>query len=543
MVNELSDEDKYKERVNELIKKDQLLPKQQDGLHKMIDSPDKENVFLAKEIISLNFINTLKIGLNVDQTNAFDAILTFLTKSNADAFVLKGYAGTGKTFLVKRILEYITSTYPNRSIAITAPTNKAVKVLQQDAPFDTEHSAGPIFKDLFNGENRLTYCTIHKLLGIKENLDYETGKQTFVADKYNKSDIKNYKYLIVDEVSQLDDVLCKDIMKHCKKIKIIFMGDPAQIPPIKRLDCIPFRKQVEFTFEQAELFEIMRQKGDHPIVDAAFLIRNNLTIAQPIPEIKTILNAAGNGIVYINAETERATIRPLLDAYFNCQAFMADSNYAKVICWKNNNTDYLNHIVREVLYGKNVNAYMLGEKLIANSPIFKESSDNHFNKNQWVIQMRTSEEMVITDIQVITKKYTEGRHTLYAKVYECTIDIYDFTKKGNIEKTIYIMHEDSAVEYKALKDSTLAMAKVVKNGLAWVSYYNILKWSADVCYNYAITAHKAQGSTYTNVILIEENIDLNKNVVERNRIKYTSYSRPTNKLYILRKNYVSTNKT
>jgi ATP-dependent exoDNAse (exonuclease V) alpha subunit len=62
----------------------------------------------------------------------------------------------------------------------------------------------------------------------------------------------------------------------------------------------------------------------------------------------------------------------------------------------------------------------------------------------------------------------------------------------------------------------------------------MLKWSDNVMHNYAITAHKAQGSTYENVILIEEDLDRNKKIVERNRIKYTAYTRAKNKLFILK---------
>ena len=83
------------------------------------------------------------------------------------------------------------------------------------------------------------------------------------------------------------------------------------------------------------------------------------------------------------------------------------------------------------------------------------------------------------------------------------------------------------------------MAIKLRDKSAWVTYFNILKWNAEVGYNYAITAHKSQGSTYTHVILIEEDMEGNKRTVERNRIKYTAYSRPTNKLFILRKNYES----
>jgi ATP-dependent exoDNAse (exonuclease V) alpha subunit len=68
----------------------------------------------------------------------------------------------------------------------------------------------------------------------------------------------------------------------------------------------------------------------------------------------------------------------------------------------------------------------------------------------------------------------------------------------------------------------------------WVKYYKAQQAFADVAYNYAITAHKSQGSTYKNVFVIEDDIDFNTNIVERNKIKYTSYTRPTDKLFIFK---------
>ena len=100
-----------------------------EALEAMITSPDKENGEIAKELLRLKIADALIKGLNDGQLLAFMEIIDFFRNPQHDAVVLKGYAGTGKTFLVKRIIEYITTAYPNRKIAVTAPTNKAVQVL------------------------------------------------------------------------------------------------------------------------------------------------------------------------------------------------------------------------------------------------------------------------------------------------------------------------------------------------------------------------------------------------------------------------------
>jgi len=453
--------------------------------------------------------------------------------------VLKGYAGTGKTFLVRRIIEYITASYPNRKIAITAPTNKAVRVLQGNAPFREDDDDEPIFENLFESSSKLTYTTVHKLLGLKESIS-NTGVQTFAAAYKEKSELTKYHYLIIDEVSMLDDSLCREVMKYNEKVKIIFMGDPAQIPPVNRVNCIPFnKKQTEYNFKEALLLEIMRQKGEHPVVDASFVIRNNLNMGQPIAKIETKLNAEGNGIVHIpDTPDGRKRIRPLLAKYFDTDAFRKDADYAKVIAWRNVRVGYLNKIIREILFGADVDAYVPGEKLVANGPIFKEQeSGNKRWGAKWVVGINTSEEMEVVEVLTTTKKFSEGAYQLYAKVYQCKVKIFDASEGAFTTDHVSIIHEDAKKEYLELMAQAKGLAVNARDKSAWVAFYNMQKWSADVGYNYAITCHKAQGSTYNNVFLMEEDIDKNRTILERNRIKYTAYTRPTDKLFIVRKNY------
>ena len=533
-------EEGWSKRIDELTNKEMIKPEQNSAMKDMVNSPDKENLEVAKEIIKIKVENHLMVGLSEDQTNAFVKMLTFLNEPNTatdanNAFVLKGYAGTGKTFLVKRIIEYITNTYPKRRIAITAPTNKAVRVLQADAPFNADAGNESVFDDIFDGESRLTYSTIHKLLGLKEQIT-KKGEQLFKPDPKDKSDITKYKYLIVDEVSMLDDILCREILKFSGRVKIIFMGDPAQIPPVNRADCIPFTNQTQYKFKRAELQEIMRQNDGNPIIEAAFKIRNNLTMTQPIVKLKTNILADGKGVIFIDYETDKAMIKPFLNKYFNCTEFKEDANYCKVIAWKNDRVNYFNTLIREILYGKGVDPYVVGEKLIAGKSIFKENIGASKWENKWRVALNTSEEMEIMDITLGTRKFSEGSYKLYSKIYKCEVRIYDPVDKSYVIENINIIHEDSHKEYMDLIKLSKDMALKAKDKRAWISYFNILKWSANVSYNYAITAHKAQGSTYQNVLVLEENLDDNPNTIERNRIKYTAYSRPSNKLFILRKN-------
>ena len=87
---------------------------------------------------------------------------------------------------------------------------------------------------------------------------------------------------------------------------------------------------------------------------------------------------------------------------------------------------------------------------------------------------------------------------------------------------------------KFLRDSALAQKKGSEEAKGWWStYYVFMEKFAQIKYNYAITVHKAQGSTYTNAVVANYDINSNFSVIERNRIKYTAVTRPKEKLFII----------
>lgn len=437
-------------------------------------------------------------GLNNGQADAFMLMKDFVeTSGSDDMFVLKGYAGTGKTFLIKKFVEQLTKSKPGAKIAVTAPTNKAVAVLES--------------KNVFSGNIR--YATIHSLLGLTESID-ANGKVTFTS-KGNNSTITNFKYLIVDEVSMLQDELFNMIAKYSKSIKIIFMGDPAQIPPVGKLHSIPLSKSVSKTYEEGyTLTQIMRQSEGHPIIEASFAIRDNLTSPQPIPNLESNIKP-DMALFRFRPDRDRDLLMGTLNALFTCDNFKASPDFAKVIAWRNKTIDTVNQVIRGFIYpGQTLSKVMIGEKVLANKPIFNEDEEIIFT---------TSEEFSILNFVVATKKLRFGGMTFEGKFYVCN------TSK---KEKIYVVHEESEKEYSKFLDNMKAKAIVSKDKKIWVEFYKAMKYPADLAYNYAITAHKSQGSTYRNVVILEDDIDANHNIVERNRIKYTAYSRASAMLYI-----------
>lgn len=461
----------------------------------------------------------LKVGLNKGQSEGFDKLVDFIGNDYGNKmFVLRGYAGTGKTFLSSRIVNYINSNSGRRSIGISSPTNKALKVLLENINVSI---------------NGILYKTIYQFLGLTEKVD-RYGNRTFERDKKTKFiDIEDLGYLIVDEVSMLNDDIFAKILPYANNIKIIFMGDPAQIPPIGKKSCVPFDPTKQDMFITHSLTEIMRQEDDNPIIDLSYLTRENLNHSLSYAK-DTRLNSKGDGIIFMNGSNgnDRQKLKPLLNQYFNSEEFRKDPNFAKVIAWRGETVTYLNNTIRNMIFPYDDFEFDLeehgkilpGEKLIANTPIFSDINNILFN---------TSSEFDVEGVKE-GSIWIKGVHGMkQMKTYNCMVMGGRWNK--NAKSKIQILHEDSEQEYKLIIDG-LRQRAIESEGrnYSWPAYYNAQKLFADIAYNYAITAHKAQGSGYNNVFFIESDVDLNPNIVERNQIKYTSYTRSKNKLFIFK---------
>ena len=132
-----------------------------------------------------------KYNLTADQFEAWDKINLFIDDIYKPFFVLEGYAGTGKTYLITRLIDYFV-TERKYDIAVTAPTNKAVKVL---------------FNQSLNQKNKkIDFATTHSILGLREEVD-GFGNINFVLPPDAKPKLDEYKLLFVDEASMINKTL------------------------------------------------------------------------------------------------------------------------------------------------------------------------------------------------------------------------------------------------------------------------------------------------------------------------------------------------
>jgi len=423
-------------------------------------------------------------GMNQEQAAIYSRLKKYISPQEQryavknTSIVIEGYAGTGKTFLISKLVNFITRTHKRWQIAMTAPTNKAVNVLYRASRLD-------------ESMNSVAFMTIHKLLGLTEEIT-DKGEQLFVQKKADRCVINNFRVLIVDEVSMLDDSLFKELIKYADSIHIIFLGDRCQIPPVNRMDCIPLKKdtgvsQDGYYFVREKLTQIMRQEQDNPIVRLSTTIRTYLGAEQPVTKLLPIeVDSKGNGVFWLDSkhQSERDRLRGLLKDYFDCWQFERDPNYAKVLAWRNKTVGSMNSIIREIRFGKDTPELVKGDWLITDKPILDDGAKQR-------VKFNTSDEFEVLDVRV-------GSHTPYRlgitkifKTYECRIRC-NTCEGTNVEDTIRVLHKDShglyVAELSILKAKAIASAGA--NG-SWINYFNFMREFAQVKYNYAITVHKA----------------------------------------------------
>lgn len=201
----------------------------------------------------------VSITLTDDQQKALDAFYNFLIDPLEQVFVLRGYSGCGKSTLVKVLLDrldafnktakLINPDHQEYRIALTATTNKAAENLAQ-----------------ITGEQ---VTTIHSFLGLRVNT-HHADRTTSLSPRHGAK--KEDYLLFVDEASYIDQQLLGFIFRLTTNCKIVFIGDPAQLTPVKAHGASVFEAQ----FHGAELTEVVRQAQNNPIIDLSTKFRETV---------------------------------------------------------------------------------------------------------------------------------------------------------------------------------------------------------------------------------------------------------------------------
>jgi len=326
----------------------------------------------------------MELNLNEDQKKIFAELEQFL-KSKNKFYLLTGLAGTGKTFLVTYFLSL--PELLDKKIAVTGCTNKAVGVLES------------CFRRFVSDESQsksleITFLTIHKLLQIKRkiNLDGEEIFESTIDEnniKVKSKSIFYYDIIIVDEVSMLNKELTLQLLRLKDKLKgkIIFLGDKAQLPPVKEAESYIF-ELAQASIPHGNLTKIMRS-GDQIIkfVNSIRILIENPSHKVPFNKLAKPLEEATETKINLYRDQEK-----WIKTYIkNVQEGQTDQI---ILCYTNKRVDFLNKRIRKTLYGTDDDDYVIGEKIIFTNSYRLPSNQKKYDSSEMTTIKNTSEDEI-----------------------------------------------------------------------------------------------------------------------------------------------------
>lgn len=419
-------------------------------------------------------------GFNEGQVRVTNEIVDFINSDRLE-HVLAGYAGTGKTY----VLNYIINKLCNFPVCITAPTHKALRMIEKQV-----------------GRKGKTFQSLH---GLRPNLDlanFDISNPQF--DPRGSVHLGSYKMIIPDESSMITDDLYKLNSERCNtyKTKMLYVGDPLQLPPVQnRTTLSPI-----FSLPNVSLLtEIVRQEEGHPLLSVFPMIRSDI-INKTNKALEYLILNRNNIIdnVGYRIDSDKRFYDNITE-YYKIDEIRDNPDCIRTVAYSNDAVSFNNREIRKRLF--NDSRFMLedGDVLTAyntivdeyNTPIIINSEDYIINSMRDYIN------------QYGIKTYAVNLQSTYDNRLTTTLQIVDHTHDSFM--IYYTMLNDlhyaaitaprgergkKWVEYYRFKDSLLTMVKFQLN--AANKNATVKK---DIDYAYSITAHKAQGSTYDNVMI------------------------------------------
>lgn len=460
-----------------------------------------------------------EITLNVEQKAALKAIEKFLEHPSANVFVLKGYAGTGKTFLMQQLAKKLTEQ--EQEFCMLASTGRAATVLRGKTGFDTKTVHG----ELYN------FSKIDGLdTAIQRDIDAVAAGQMSLEFSVRATDEGSRVY-IVDESSMLSCEIPKnpsftnfgsgnllnDFFLVAGNNKIIFVGDPCQLPPVGQnispaLDMDWLAKQNRVAVS-CSLQKIERVTAGNDILHLATAIRelSKQTEWERFPRIPA--TGLNNVKLHVNYQSLFAAYVKLYKA--------KGANETLAIARSNKAVQQINRDMRRELFGDAYMPLQIGEVLLV-------------TQNNYTVPLSNGDFVAVRELGAFTTK--AGMTFQKVKVRPVSSEI-DFTlvlsldavnhTKGNLteDQTRELMIDfGGRMNDKKMKPNSPAYLKAMRDD----EYLGCLK----ATYGYAVTCHKAQGGEWNNVFLFLEKSMYGMNRLELCKWWYTSITRARQTLHL-----------
>ena len=450
------------------------------------------------------FNPTLKQNILLQQLSEF-----ILKKSSNSVFVLKGYAGTGKTTIVSAIVTNLWKA--KMSAVLMAPTGRAAKVI-------SNYSG----KEAFTIHKKIYFPKSEKGGGVKFVLQPNRHKNTiFIVDEASMIPDTPSDSKLFDNGSLLDDLLQYVYSGH--QCKLLLIGDTAQLPPIM-LDLSPaldentlslnYNKEVD----KMELDEVVRQEEGSGILANATVLREALS--------HVITDTFKFNLFGFKDVVRLIDGHEIMDAINDSYSLFGNEE-TTIIVRSNKRANLYNQQVRSrILF--NDNELTVGDYLMV-------VKNNYF----WI--KPTTEAGFIANGDIIEVLEIFKMEELYGFSFaEVKIRMVDYPKMQPFETVLLLDTIHSETPSLSYEDSNKLYQEVMEDFENETSKYkkflkvkNNKHFNAlQVKFSYAITCHKSQGGQWNTVFVEQPYLP---NGIDRDYLRwlYTAITRAKEKLYLI----------
>lgn len=482
---------------------------------------EEEYVFTFNDGFKIN----LPFSLNDQQKSALYELEKFVEDGGTE-ITLSGYAGTGKSTIIGIFSKWLNNRIGRGNIVYTAPTHRANVITKQNNPNANVYTLSALFgftpdTDIAMEQGSLDLRELE--FRAKNQMKYEPGQ-----------------LIIIDEASMVQDGLYEYIQEIVAKLNgsVIYVGDSAQLRPVKS-DHI----SKVFTSDgvpQITLTKVERT-GDNPILKEATRLRRGEGLSY-----QTDINDKGQGVLYTSDD---AIIDKNLKQIVTSEEFNADPLHFRVLTATNAAASTYNSKIRSLRYGNFAKPFVKGDIIMGHS--------NKLRKPDGSYRLINSGDYIVQSVKDTNIKFKTDKGDIEFKAFNLSIRPTGGTIMDDFQLTVIDKNEPDSKLFEVVeyKDRLWKMAKEAKQNGQISKYrdlvqmaFNIdnelnitknlednqgrLKIRKAIDYGYAQTVWKSQGSTYSKVLILSNEIDTfgyGRDVMQlRNELRYVAVSRAKN---------------
>ena len=462
------------------------------------------NNYLAQQIKG-NFL----YKPTLEQEKAVKSLADFLFSRQQDSvFLLKGYAGTGKTSLIGALVKTLDQL--QQKCVLLAPTGRAAKVFSHYA----KHSAFTIHKKIYRQRN---YSNDMDNFSLDDNLHQQT---LFIVDEASMIANDGLSGAAFGTGRLLDDLI--QYVYAGTGCRLMLIGDTAQLPPVGEEQSPALSPDVlkgyGLEVYEAQLTEVVRQMHDSGILWNATELRRYISeeVFFALPSIRV------DGFPDIRIIPGNELIEAINDSYDH-----AGMDETIVVCRSNKRANIYNRGIRNMI--------LYREDELNSGDLLMVAKNNYF----WTEQCKEIDFIANGDIAVVrrVRRVREAYGFRFADV------VLAFPDYGDVELEVKLLLDTLHTDTPALpkeQNDRLFYAVLEDYADITVKRERMKKMKADPHYNalqvkyaYAVTCHKAQGGQWKRVFLDQGYMTEDMLTPDYFRWLYTAFTRATETLYLV----------